>query len=570
MPVYLLHGFKWPRPLIRIHIILQNLDDAAAEWLVSPGTTQCLLENFETLYPDQMKHLPNLKFIEQFDPEDESSTNNGPSQPFAYVADVCVEVKLGINIDEFRGKGVTGDQWQALMELRDKIAPEERPGWFVVVCGDEERWAPPTINTLNHSVRASENGVVHSAEPDTETAAPKSTSAAASPANPSVLDNGLVLSDKRKSNPKVEESRGFRKFIGGFSRRKSHANLPTRTNKEDPLPQAPASSSSTATETAPQLPPVSSIPRLPPCPSVITNDNLVAEVNGNARAISAFPLNEPLVELSTLPPTRAGEESSRSRSISPIEEVPSTPGTEYSDAEPGTGTRSDTSTPMALQKRISEVPRFKPTLSNPIPPEFRRAQSVVVRRPVAARASLPPLKTHKSDETLPDHANDDDLSAPAPSVLPKREGKRALQKAPADPPAGRHSLFPKIDSSRPPMTQIEVVSNEEDDGECVVITMQPRTSTPVRNKSHRRSQHGSRSDKVLSHHSRIRSNASPVKDDGSPGPSRPRGSRSTGLSSPPRRHSDAVENSDKPAFGQRISQFDIIANQIENALNEMR
>lgn len=220
MPVYLLHGFKWPRPLIHIHIILQNLDDAAAEWLVSPGTTQCLLENFETLFPDQMKHLPNLRFVEQFDPEDESSTNNGPSQPFAYVADVCVEVKLGINIDEFRGKGVTGDQWQALMELRDKIAPEERPGWFVVVCGDEERWAPPTINTLNHSVRASENGVVHNTEPDTETEAPKRTSAAASPANPSVLDNGLVLSDKRKSNPKVEESRGFRKFIGGFSRRK--------------------------------------------------------------------------------------------------------------------------------------------------------------------------------------------------------------------------------------------------------------------------------------------------------------------------------------------------------------
>lgn len=195
---------------------------------------------------------------------------------------------------------------------------------------------------------------------------------------------------------------------------------------------------------------------------------------------------------------------------------------------------------------------------------------MVVRRPVAARASLPPLKTQKSDDTLPNHANDDDLSAPAPSVLPKRESKRALQKAPADPQAGRHSLFPKIDTSRPPMTQTEVVSNEEDDGECVVITMQPRTSTPVRKKSHQRSQHGSRSDKLSSHHLGIRSNASPVKDDGSPGPSRPRGSRNTGISSPPRKHSDVVESSDKPVFGQRISQFDIIANQIENALNEMR
>lgn len=34
MPTYLMHGFRWSRPLIRIHIILQNLDDAAAEWVV--------------------------------------------------------------------------------------------------------------------------------------------------------------------------------------------------------------------------------------------------------------------------------------------------------------------------------------------------------------------------------------------------------------------------------------------------------------------------------------------------------------------------------------------------------
>lgn len=157
MPVYLLHGFKWPRPLIRIHIILQNLEDAAAEWLVAPGTTECMLENFNELFPDQMKYLPKLRFVEQFDPNDESTETNAPSQPFAYVADVCQEVKLGIDIDEFRGKGVTGNQWSALMELRDKIAPEERPGWFVVVCGDEERWAPPTIETLQQG--AQRNGV---------------------------------------------------------------------------------------------------------------------------------------------------------------------------------------------------------------------------------------------------------------------------------------------------------------------------------------------------------------------------------------------------------------------------
>lgn len=153
MPVYLLHGFRWPRPLIRIHIILQNLDDAAAEWLVAPGTTQTMLDNFRQLYPDSMEHLGSLRFVEQYDPTD--TAPGAGSQPFAYVADVCEEVKLGVEIDEVRGKGVPNDQWAAMMELRDKLAPEEKVSWYCVVCGDEERWAPPTVSLLEQGGSAS-------------------------------------------------------------------------------------------------------------------------------------------------------------------------------------------------------------------------------------------------------------------------------------------------------------------------------------------------------------------------------------------------------------------------------
>ncbi|KAF2149748.1 hypothetical protein K461DRAFT_280968 [Myriangium duriaei CBS 260.36] len=141
MPVYLLHGFKWPRPLIRIHIILQNLDDAAAEWLIAPVTTEVMTENFWELYPTAMEHLPSLRFIEQYDPTDESM--DAGSQPYAYVADVVHEIKLGLDVDEIRGRGVSNEQWGALLELRDKLAPDEKVGWFVVVCGDTERVAPP-------------------------------------------------------------------------------------------------------------------------------------------------------------------------------------------------------------------------------------------------------------------------------------------------------------------------------------------------------------------------------------------------------------------------------------------
>ncbi|KAF2234167.1 hypothetical protein EV356DRAFT_428115, partial [Viridothelium virens] len=143
MPVYLLHGFRWPRPLVRIHIILQNLDDAAAEWLIAPPTTQALLRNFKDLYPEVMESLPSLRFYEQYDPNDVSES--GKSQPYAYVADIAEEIKLGAEVDAIRGRGVSNEQWAGLMELRDKLAPDEKVSWYIVVCGDEERWAPSTV-----------------------------------------------------------------------------------------------------------------------------------------------------------------------------------------------------------------------------------------------------------------------------------------------------------------------------------------------------------------------------------------------------------------------------------------
>ena len=158
MPTYLLHGFRWPRPLVRIHIILQNLDDAAAEWLVAPNTTSALLSNFRELYPECMEYLPRLRFVEQYDPIDTSMS--AASQPYAYVTDICEEVKLGAAVGDITTKGINADQWSAMIELRDCLAPEEEVTWYVVVCGDEERWAPPTAAVLENgsSIRAGSGG----------------------------------------------------------------------------------------------------------------------------------------------------------------------------------------------------------------------------------------------------------------------------------------------------------------------------------------------------------------------------------------------------------------------------
>ncbi|KAF2206419.1 hypothetical protein CERZMDRAFT_91973 [Cercospora zeae-maydis SCOH1-5] len=227
--------------------------------------------------------------------------------------------------------------------------------------------------------------------------------------------------------------------------------------------------------------------------------------------------------------------------------------------------------PTALFQRISDAPRPDPLRSNPFSPELREAQSVVKRRPVPTRASLPPLQTHELEGTLPQHSREHDPVAPAPIVLPapaqskspNKRDRRALQKSSPGSSVCRHASFRKTD------THMEVLSNE-DGIECVIITMQPGASTPSRKTSARRSRDGSRSDKRSSYYSERPSDTSPVKDDGSPGPSRPRVVHSPSRSVSSRKCSGVIEISYRPEFGQRLSQFDIVATKIENALNELR
>lgn len=120
---------------------------------MAPATTAELTRNFQKMYPEQMAHLPNLRFIEQYDPEDITVKD----QPYAYVCDQVHEIKLGADIDEVRGQGVKNEAWSALVELRDKIATGQKVGWFVVVNGDVERWAPPLED--DEELEVSENGV---------------------------------------------------------------------------------------------------------------------------------------------------------------------------------------------------------------------------------------------------------------------------------------------------------------------------------------------------------------------------------------------------------------------------
>jgi len=82
-----------------------------------------------------MINLPNLRFIEQYNPLDETVS----SQPFAFVCDVVHEVNLSADVGAITNRGISEKQWAAMAELRDALHSSADMGWHVVVCGDEER-----------------------------------------------------------------------------------------------------------------------------------------------------------------------------------------------------------------------------------------------------------------------------------------------------------------------------------------------------------------------------------------------------------------------------------------------
>jgi hypothetical protein len=293
MPTYLVHGFRWHRASIRIHIILQDLEDAAAEWIIAPATSITLLNSFYSMYDflppstkppaakpftmpekvsveeehplptprklskkntrsisslrglrrkkekenglnethngirhdrsiscsDTSKTLPStgvrkimsstperptrfndwsvVKLVEQYDPNDLQSA----SQPHAYVADYIIDISLSASVAEetvkyeaivreyesnhamtnsgtpataradnsgdlsTRGmKGRTKNLgW--FEKLRDALQSGESIGWYVVVCGDEERKVPSMeiergVSSLSESESDTEESTV--------------------------------------------------------------------------------------------------------------------------------------------------------------------------------------------------------------------------------------------------------------------------------------------------------------------------------------------------------------------------------------------------------------------------
>lgn len=152
-----------------------------------------MMKNFKEQWPEQMAQLPDLRFIEQYDPDDLTVKD----QPYAYVCDIVHEVKLGVDVDDIRGAGLADDQWASLAELRDKVAADQKLGWFVIVNGDVERWAPPLEEEDDDTT------------PDASLFSPTS--------ERSSFGNGDSKQSQDPERPST--SRSFKKWVGGVLRK---------------------------------------------------------------------------------------------------------------------------------------------------------------------------------------------------------------------------------------------------------------------------------------------------------------------------------------------------------------
>ncbi|KAF5666048.1 nicotinamide mononucleotide permease [Fusarium heterosporum] len=188
MPTYLCHGFRWHRRDIRIFVILNDLEDAAPNWLLAPATSYCVLDQLHAKYDflpelsppttptqDSFSIATNNKLKEKFDhvdddhaipisrvlEDDDAVLMHSWSpvrlleeydvddmvtacRPYAYVADHVIRIDLSADVAgqmaKYYQQMAGEDGW--IVKLRDELQKGEPVKWYVVVCGDEVRDVP--------------------------------------------------------------------------------------------------------------------------------------------------------------------------------------------------------------------------------------------------------------------------------------------------------------------------------------------------------------------------------------------------------------------------------------------
>lgn len=174
MPTYLCHGFRWYRKEIRPFVLLNNLEDAAPDWIIGRTTSEVILKRIHKLFdfiprpedielsgresqqssdqeaarlppprvpPEEDRVLAHswsaVKLLEEYDPEEMREH----SRPYAFVADVAVRVDLHLDIGDTiakHSKLCTQKDMSWFPKLRDNLQKGEHISWYIVVCGGDE------------------------------------------------------------------------------------------------------------------------------------------------------------------------------------------------------------------------------------------------------------------------------------------------------------------------------------------------------------------------------------------------------------------------------------------------
>jgi hypothetical protein len=273
MPVYLLHGFRWPREGItgiRVRTILHDLEDVSADYIQTPSSQSALLKSFRSEYPEIMKSLPNLILLEQYDPEDVSS-EAAVSQPYAFVGDRVVTIAgggpntiqrplsgviqagtkmpashgaekstsgevrgkamspspksrdtaLSINVEDVMASGpvVTPQAWEALADLRDKVASGEKIGWFVVFNGDPDRPMGYDQEDDSEDETIDGNMTKNRTAPHKDSKPLGTTTANSSGGRDMAATTNMPIREKDKPTPGLTATSPTEKFLSGESQK---------------------------------------------------------------------------------------------------------------------------------------------------------------------------------------------------------------------------------------------------------------------------------------------------------------------------------------------------------------
>ncbi|EFQ98566.1 hypothetical protein MGYG_01593 [Nannizzia gypsea CBS 118893] len=157
MVVYIVYGFRWSRvgtltaPGIRPHIVINDLLDAASDYIQEPRTAKEVIQSFERIDANIPSHIPDLALIEQYDPEDTRTSTL--CQPYAFVCSKVVPIGdgsepqfnsfLSLDLEDFisKGPGLSAEALATFANLREVLAPGEKIGWWIVYNGNPERFS---------------------------------------------------------------------------------------------------------------------------------------------------------------------------------------------------------------------------------------------------------------------------------------------------------------------------------------------------------------------------------------------------------------------------------------------